>query len=420
MRPCSSYTSNSEQGARRAPAGHGRAVLQIVAWTFAFVALIDLAVNLAFPLPPDPKQRPGTLANYFDYGRSVEGKLRRTLGPDDAHASDVSVAGWLDRECGRPIAGESGRTTIAFYGMSFSNDVGDALAKIDPTVRPAFFAGPAAPPSHSLACFRMQQAHSAMAQDDHSSVQVLGILASSVKGLLSMTGATTGFEAPAPFTYPRYRVAADGQLQEKQPLVRSSEDWRRTLADPVRWRAFRQQLAANDAFYDPLLFEQNWYDRSSLLRMMRRGYAQQHTRALANGVLGPDGYSERMETSRLLGAVALDFARRARAAGKRPIVLLLHDGSSGDALFRLLSPLLVAEAVDYVSTHEVAPTGNPANFVGDGHFTPLANRRIADELRKVLARSPARPPGAAESGSRPLGPRESQVQRVPTRAKGGG
>jgi hypothetical protein len=98
----------------------------------------------------------------------------------------------------------------------------------------------------------------------------------------------------------------------------------------------------------------------------------------------------------------------------------LHDGSSGDALFRLLSPLLVAQAVDYVSTHEVAPTGNPANFVGDGHFTPQANLRIAEELRKVLARSPARPPGAAESQSRPLGPREAEVQRLRTRASGGG
>jgi hypothetical protein len=420
MRPSSSSTSSSDRRAQRATAAHGRAVLQIVGWAIAFVALIDLAVNLAFPLPPDPRQRPGMLANYFDYGRSVEGKLRRTLGPDDVHASDVSVAGWLDRECGRAIASESGRTTIAFYGMSFSNDVGEALAKMDPAVEPAFFAGPSAPPSHSLACFRMQQAHAAAAHDDHSSVQVLGILASSVKGLLSMTGATTGFEAPAPFTYPRYRVAADGRLQEEQPLVRSTDDWRRTLADPVRWRAFRRQLTAGDAFYDPLLFEQNWYDRSSLLRMMRRGYAQQHTRALANAVLGPDGYSERMETARLLGAVALDFARRSRAAGKRPVVLLLHDGNSGDALFRLLSPLLAAEAVDHVSTHEVAPTSNPANFVGDGHFTPEANRRIAAELRKVLARSRPPPPGSADPGPSPPGLGEAEIRRVPPRAGGGG
>jgi hypothetical protein len=64
----------------------------------------------------------------------------------------------------------------------------------------------------------------------------------------------------------------------------------------------------------------------------------------------------------------------------------------------------------------VAPTGNPANFVGDGHFTPQANLRIAEELRKVLAR----PPDAAGSGSSPLGPRESEVPRVPTRASGGG
>jgi hypothetical protein len=368
-----------------APPPHRRALLEIVGWTLLFVCLIDVAVNLSFRMPADPKQRPGALASYFEYGRSVEAKLRRSVGADGAHASDLAVAGWLDGECGRPIRGERGRTTIAFYGMSFSNDVGAALAKLDATVHPVFFAGPAAPPNHSLACFRRQQAHAAQTRDDESSVQVMGILASSVQGLLSMTGATTGFEAPAPFTYPRYRIGANGDLDEHQPLVHTLHDWRRITGDPAAWRAFRQQLIANDAFFDPLTFDENVIDRSSLARVLRRGYAQQRTRKLADSVLGAQGYRENSEASHLLKAVVLDFAKRSRAQGKRPIVLLLQDGSSADALHRLLAPLLSAQGVEYVSTHAVAPTSDRANFIPDGHFTPEANWRIAGELQKVLA-----------------------------------
>ncbi|UUX96833.1 hypothetical protein [Aquabacterium sp. J223] len=372
---------------------HRRAVLQVVAWTLLFAALIDVAINLAFRVPADPRQKPGTLANYFEYGRSVEAKLRRSLGPDDERAADIAVAGWIDRDCTRAVKGEPGRTTIAFYGMSFSNQVGDALAELDPSVHTVYFAGPSAPPNHSMGCFHLRQAKAGDAGDDPASVQVLGVLASSVKGLLSMTGATTGFEGPAPFTYPRYRLDDQGRLQATQPLVRSTADWREVMADPQRWGAFKQQLAQHDRFYDPLLFDAGVGDRSAIVRMLRRAWAQHSSRDLADSVLGPDGFSADPEIGPVLQALVLDFAQRSRAAGKRPVVLLLHDGQSGDALHRLLSPVLTAHGVDHVSTHEVAPTSDRANFIGDGHFTPLANLRIAAELRKQLARAPTTAPG---------------------------
>lgn len=360
------------------------AFAKTLAWTFLFVALADGAINFAFRLPPDPKVQPKSLANYFNYGQSIEAKLRYGLGSSDDTASVLSAAGWPDRDCQRAIPADAEHKVVSFYGMSFSNDVGRTLQALDPSYKSIFFSGPGASPNHSYHCFLRQLKYSEGSSKDGSEVQVLGLLASSVRGMLSMTGATVGFEAPAPFTYPRYLLGSAGQLQEISPLVNSSKAWRETLGSPDLRQAFMAQLSDNDAFYDPLLFNASWADNSAILRMLRRAYAQRSSRNLSDAVLGPEGYRDRPDIGPVLRAMVLDFAARSRAAGKRPVVLLLHDGHSGDALYRLLSSTLESQGVDYVSTHEIVRTNDPSNFVRDGHFTDAAYQRVAEKLRSVL------------------------------------
>lgn len=357
----------------------------ILAWMMLFVVLFDVAINFFFKMPTDPKVRPASLNNYFDYGRSIVGKLKRTLSHTNETASPITMAGWLDRDCHRTVSAEPGRRVVSFFGMSFSSNVGIELQKIDPTFKSVLFAGPGAPPSHSYRCFLLQQAYAARGGVDASEVQVFGILASSVKGMLSMTGATTGFESPAPFTYPRYLIDTRGKLQETLPVVNSPEDWRLALdnVDSLGAR-FKAQLWAQDNFYNPFLFDTGWSDHSAILRMLRRSYAQRSSRHIDATVMGPMGYIDQSAIGPVLKALTLDFAKRSKAAGKRPIILLLQDGNSGDALFRLLAPTFEDAGLEFVSSHDVAPTTDSSNFVSDGHFSASANQRVAKKLLVLL------------------------------------
>lgn len=363
------------------------ALLKTLGWALGFLALADVAINLAFPLPADPRTPPSAMARYSDYGRSIEAKLRRDIGASDAVSSPLALAGWIDSGCHQAIPAEAGRRIVSVYGMSFSGQIGAALEKIDGQFKTVSFGGPGAPPNHTFKCFETRFAATPAGVVDASEVVVFGILASSVKGLLSMTGATTGFERPAPFGYPRY-VVDGGTLREIPTPVPTLQAWREALASPSRLAQVEAELAHHDHFYEDGLFRANVTDASAVVRMTRRAVAQRHLRALARSVLGPDGFEDRPDIGPVLQAMARSFAERARAAGKRPVLLLIQDGSSGTSLEKLLAPTLVAAGIDWVSTAADAPTSNPANFVGDGHFTTHANQRIARRLRDLLDQLP--------------------------------
>jgi hypothetical protein len=347
-------------------------------WTVAALVILDVAVQRVFPMPADVGRPPGALAQYFDYGRSIEGKLDRSVGRTDADSTPIVVAGWIDRECRRtpplPSAGHSG---VTIYGMSFSNHIADQLEELDPALAITRYAGPGAPPNHSYACFQSVNA----AGRDPNPIQIFGVLASSIPRLLTLGGLTTSFEAPAPFSYPRYRLAA-GRLVAEQPVVRSPED----LREPAKWASYRTQLATDDAFYDLWQMSQSWADHSVVLRMLRRSYAQaelgRRTNRLVNN--GKD-YVDNPEIGPALTTMLMQFAITSRADGKLPIVILFQDRGSGvDSLYRLVGPALIEAGVPVVSSHVIAPVTDPKNFISDGHFTPTADRLIAEQTLQAI------------------------------------
>src|SRR5258708_7874216 len=65
----------------------------------AALVILDVAVGLVFPPPADPRTIPSALQAYFDYGRSVEGKLRRMVGADATKDAPIVEAGWLAHDC---------------------------------------------------------------------------------------------------------------------------------------------------------------------------------------------------------------------------------------------------------------------------------------------------------------------------------
>jgi len=354
-----------------------------VLWTIGALILIDVAVGVVFRPPSDPLRRLSPLQVYFDYGRSIEGKLRREVGSTSETDAAIVKAGWLASQCDIATPNSPGKLTFDIYGMSFSNQIADQLVQLDPKLESQRFGGPGAPPNHSYACF----VHRVDAKLDRASIQIFGILASSVPRIETISGLTTSFEAPEPFTYPRYSLGSDGRLLAYLPSITNQEDLRAALADPAKWRDFLNELVSNDNFYSPRVFQADVFDHSVLARMVRRAWGQRVLRDRTASFRATDGYSGAPDIAPVLRAMLIDFANRARTAGERPIVILIEDRSYGGTLSAIAAPALQANHIDFITTSAIVSPDDTANFSDGGHFTPAANEKIARAVLAILNRA---------------------------------
>ncbi|MBD0344374.1 MAG: hypothetical protein ICV63_05980 [Coleofasciculus sp. Co-bin14] len=351
-------------------------------WILFFLVMFDVSINLRFPYPSGPRvTSPGQLNTYFEYGRSVEGKLTRMIGATDESSVLLAQAGWLDPESWKklnlPVNRPPGKDLlIAMYGMSFSHHVGEAMESMDSKLAVRAIGGPAAPPNHSFAAYNLDRGN------HQADVVILGVLASSVKALRTLNGMTWQFEGPAPYTYPRYFLEG-GKLKAIWPKVQSLAQLRTAFHNKQQWDAFVTQMQAQDEFYNSFLFDHNWLDNSALVRMIRRAWAQRHQMTISNEVHSSAGFNAESEIS-VLRAMVSDFAVTAKRDGKLPIVLVINDRGYDDHLFRALKPTLEKDSIPYVSTHSIAPATDVRNFIGDGHFVESANKSIAEAVLKLI------------------------------------
>jgi hypothetical protein len=346
------------------------------------LVLIDAAIGIVARMPNDARKPPSALAFYFDFGTSLEGKLRRLAGPSDSLAAPVAHAGWLDPATWPQPQASGAKRSIAVYGQSFTYAIMDTLAAHDTSVVLRPLGGPSAPPSHLFALWRVDRRRT------HADVCVFGVLASSVRGMGSATAATWEFESPYPYTYPHWHVAGDS-LTATWPSVTSLPSLRATLADPARLAAWEQELAREDDGYEPLLFRGGELDHSVLVRLLRRAWAQRQMRERLARLHGTAGYAAGTEAMRVLPVMLAEFARGVRADGGVPVVLLLQDQGYDDHLVRALGPALQAAGVPFVSTDVIAPASVPGNFMPDGHFIGPVNQRLAAVVDSLLASVPA-------------------------------
>src|SRR5271170_2018568 len=154
MRLSNLSISNSEASRFGWRYGRGRLrrrILLTLCWTLGALVVIDIAVGFAFRLPADPRAERSALQSYFDYGRSIEGKLRRMVGSKSGRENPIVTAGWLDHECDLATDIAPGKLIFDIYGMSFSNMISARMEALDPAVKSQRFGGPAAPPNHSYA-----------------------------------------------------------------------------------------------------------------------------------------------------------------------------------------------------------------------------------------------------------------------------
>ena len=350
-------------------------------WFLFSLVVFDVSINFLFPYPSDPHNlSPGKLNFYFELGRSIEGKLSRIVGPTDKSTAPIGLAGWLETEAQqdlptKPTAGED--MLVAIYGMSFSNYIGQAMKAIDPKVALRSISAPDAPPNHSFAAYTLDRGK------HQADVVVLGILASSVKGLGAMNSMTWRFEWPTPYTYPRYFVE-DEKLKAVWPEVRSLTQFRTVMQDEQQWDAFVNQMREQDRCFNSFMFEGNLLDGSVVGRLIRRAWGQSHQARIENHVHGRTGFNTKSEEITVLRSMVTEFATTAKRDGKLPIVLLINNLGYEDHLFQVLKPTLENSSIPFVSTHNIAPATDKKNFIADGHFTKSVDKLIAKDLLKLL------------------------------------
>jgi len=355
------------------------------------LAVLDLLV--AFFVGPPPA---GDLANasrlvrYFEYGRSIEGKVRAMVDAAGRPTHPLVDTGWIESPETAPDRPGNGQDLlVAVYGMSFIANIAKQMPVHDPRVAVRFAGGPGAPLNHTYAMYLADRGK------HRANVVVIGILASRLPALTTITHMTSSFEAPSPHFYPRY-VIENGKLVEWRSSIGSREDFIAALKDRSRWNAMVGELQRFDEFYDPLVFNSWSLDGSSLARLARRAWGQRAQRETMARFQGAGGFTNNSDLLDVTRALLHLFVSQVNSDGQVPVVVAINDRGQADHLHRVLEPMLVtddaaARKVVYMSTHRLAPSSDNSNFIRDGHFKSdkdsLMGRHLLDLINQRLGRS---------------------------------
>jgi hypothetical protein len=356
-----------------------RQQLKIIFLTILALLAMDAVVGAAI------EAKGGGLARYFDYGRSVPGKLDNwvTRSGVEGNLFDVAWREEMMAQSAEEFAAEDpGQPVVRGYGMSFANQIIRAAQVLDPDLEVDLHAGPAASPNFTYAVFNEDRANRRPGD-----VAVLGVLSSSVAAMASMSNRTWNFEQPAPFTYPIYWPDADG-LRAVEPLVNRAAAERAAMTDPALSAAWQAQMVKEDLFYSPYAFAAPWLDRSPFARQVRRALAVGDIRKRAAAILAKDGpypYAE------VLRRMIHDFVATARADGQTPVVFLIQGRYLGDPdLLAIAGPTLAALKAPYLATAELVDPQIPTNFELDGHYNAAANLIFAKAFADIMTKGDAR------------------------------
>lgn len=355
-------------------------MMRTTIWVIFFAIVIDVAINNIFTIPY-PYARGEQLANYFEYGRSTESKVVRAVADDDRNASISAKIGWFKSNEDNPsLPGSGSGTNIYVYGMSFSNHIGELLLKIDPSLNVKLFSGPGAPLNHSYAYYETTRPH------NKGDIVILGILASSLPRMNSLTHMTSSFESPSPHFYPRYHIDDKNRIVKYEMDINSLSELRNTIGDAESWKQAKQYLAAQDSFYDSVIFEHDLLDYSVYLRLVKRAWGQRSLTRNVERYHDQTGFKNEERLVELARGLVSEFADSVRADGAIPYVMLFNDRGYSDHLYQVLKPVLASKDIDYYSTHQKYPASNLDNFIADGHFKPEIDVEITIDVHQHLER----------------------------------
>ncbi|MCF6203630.1 MAG: hypothetical protein L3J59_08170 [Methylococcaceae bacterium] len=356
-------------------------MVKLILWSLLSVICIDLSINYLVELPKNNLPS-SSLSQYFDYGRSIESKIFRLVGKDDSEAASISKVLWFTPlvDDNKPKIKENHKKRVVIYGMSFSNHIGKIIAELDQTLDVKMFAGPSAPLNHSYNYYQQHRPH------NKGDIVILGILASSVPKINSLSHMTANFESPLPHFYPRYHFDSKNNLVKKQIKVNSLSELRKIMNNESSWNYIKKTLEKEDSYYDSVLFLSNFTDKSIYTKLLKRAWGQKHASMVLQQYHDKNGYKNTDRLIDLSGALVLNFAKQVRSDGAIPFVVLFNDRGFNDHLFSMLQPVLDEKNIPFYSTHNEFPATTLTNFITDGHFTPEIDRIIAASVLKEITK----------------------------------
>ena len=344
--------------------------------------LIDIGINIVFLYPDDPQNiRPSFMQSYFDYGRSVEGKLQWMTRPTPETSAPRVSGGWLksDKYLLLPAkASKPDEVLIALYGMSHTECLWKAIAKTDKRFLIRGFMAAGAAPNWSYAAYEFDRGR------HKANIVIMGILTDTVPQITATTGMTAFFDSSFPYTFPRYTIQEDKLIVAHPPFY-DVKSYIEHFYDQAKWNNYRAWLSKNDKHYDSFLFRKSILDHSALFRLSRRAYSEREKLERTKIVHTIKGFNEASEEIVILRAIVKAFAESARKDGVIPIVYVVNSKGSGDHLFRILKPVFEANDIPYLSTHIICPPDDPhAYLTENSHFIPSKDMELAAEMIKII------------------------------------
>ncbi len=357
-----------------------RAGAKIMAWAVAWLVVIDVAIQSLFPYPIDPKViDPPKIASYFDYGRSVEGKLLRMTNCDKSLTAPISLSGWYEPFTAVQQSPVGSVHTVTFYGMSHTVLLSEAFARLNKDFSVRSVGAPGAPPNWSVGAFDRDKVNSEFA--------VLGIMSATIANLNSASPMLNYFDNPFPYTADRL-VDDGGAIKVIKPPYESFEKYCETISDRQKWDSAIREMSRGDASYSSVMFRRDVFDYSSIARLLRRAYGQQLTKTVRTASLSTSGYREDSEQVLAARRIIKHFAIAARARGIKPVIYVVNNFGYSDHLYRALKVTLDAENIANLNSAAVIAPADARGYLPDSHFTIEGDEKLALALRKILTESP--------------------------------
>jgi hypothetical protein len=340
--------------------------------------VLDVLIGVAFAYPSDPKRVPSWLQLYFDYGRSVEGKLRRQTRANPAETAPITLTGWYDPlEVADPPSNPE-KQIVTIYGMSHAVRLGQALNRVSSLFAARTVGAPGASTNWSYGAYLRDRG------GGKSRAVILAFMSANFIAIDTLSSMTWNIDFPDPYTSDRFVVDRD-RLRVIHPPYSGFHDYALALADPARWRQALVDFAANDTIYNSFLVKADAFDHSSLFRLVRRAYAQRYFRQKRRDVLDPIGFNPQSEQVQVARAMVRDFAAEARQEGTVPVIYIVNNFGYSDYLFEALKPALEADQIPYVSSHIIQSPDDPRGYLPDSHFTDDVDLKLAHALEQAIS-----------------------------------
>jgi hypothetical protein len=347
-------------------------------WIIIGLVTIDVMINFVFGYPADPKiTNPSELRAYFDYGRSVQGKLRRMTRADKIQTAPITLAGWYD-----PLQVEEKSTApqnpvVTFYGMSHAVRLALALGRISDRYTPRIVGAPGATANWAYGAYLRDRG------GRKSRAVVLAFMTANLPMITTMSPMTWNIDAPMPYTADRFYVE-NAQLRVIHPPYTSFEQYVQTFYDPTKWSAALDLFAKDDSMYNSLIMRASIFDHSSLYRLVRRAYGQRFIRNSRKASIDQTGFRPDSEQIGVARMIVHEFAAQARSDSMIPVIFLVNNLGYSDYLFQALKPALNADKIPYVSSDSVVSPNDPRGYLPDSHFTDDGDDELARELVKLI------------------------------------